>query len=145
MFVTKLITFGFVSLSTSLNFHPIPLNRETSLYDITFDQLGTGKGVIDSLYPDLVQLYGVPYAYPPIDERRFRIPKLMDSWDAQLNFDEYKPMCMQLLFVGNAEWTPGVSEDCLYLNIFVPKQAIENPSAKYPVVVYFHGGAYFFG
>ena len=35
--------------------------------------------------------------------------------------------------------------DCLYLNIWAPKSAVENPDSKLPVQVYFHGGAFFLG
>lgn len=35
--------------------------------------------------------------------------------------------------------------DCLFLDIYVPAAAVENPSSKLPVVSWFYGGAYFFG
>ena len=37
------------------------------------------------------------------------------------------------------------SEDCLFLDIYVPKKAIEDPSLKLPVISWFYGGAYIFG
>lgn len=37
------------------------------------------------------------------------------------------------------------SADCLFLDLYVPAAAIENPSLKLPVVSWFYGGAYFFG
>lgn len=37
------------------------------------------------------------------------------------------------------------SEDCLFLDIYVPKKAIDNPSLKLPVISWFYGGAYIFG
>ena len=41
----------------------------------------------------------------------------------------------------------GVDEivDCLFLDVYVPAAAVENPSLKLPVVSWFYGGAYFFG
>lgn len=36
-------------------------------------------------------------------------------------------------------------EDCLFLDIYVPAAAIENPSLKLPVISWFYGGAYIFG
>ena len=129
------------TVATALDLDPLPPGREKILYNVTFDGLGTGTGFIDTVYPNVVQLYGVPYAYPPINERRFRVPKLMDSWSGTLDFGTYKPMCLQFLF--DAEVL--AAEDCLYVNIYAPKDAIENPDAKYPVMVYFHGGLYFFG
>ena len=37
------------------------------------------------------------------------------------------------------------SEDCLYLDVYVPSKAIKNPNLKLPVVVYIFGGAYILG
>jgi carboxylesterase type B len=39
----------------------------------------------------------------------------------------------------------GTSEDCLYLDIFVPAKAIKYPNLKLPVVVYIFGGGYLMG
>ena len=37
------------------------------------------------------------------------------------------------------------SVDCLFLDLYVPAAAVENPSMKLPVVSWFYGGAYIFG
>ncbi|KAL8954191.1 MAG: hypothetical protein Q9183_007276, partial [Haloplaca sp. 2 TL-2023] len=37
------------------------------------------------------------------------------------------------------------SEDCLFLDLYVPAKAIENPSLRLPVISWFHGGAFTFG
>lgn len=134
---------SFVLFSIVVSIEPVPPERDPTPYEATFDGLGSGTGVVDSFYPNVVQFFGIPYSYPPVNERRFRVPKLMDSWSEKLNLEQYKPLCHQ----GNNEeeekdWEPGVSEDCLYLNIFAPKEAIENPNGNYPVQVYFHGGGY---
>lgn len=39
----------------------------------------------------------------------------------------------------------GGSEDCLFLDVYVPGKALKNPSLKLPVLVYLFGGAYIFG
>ena len=36
-------------------------------------------------------------------------------------------------------------EDCLFLNVYVPKSAIENEDASLPVMVWIHGGGLYFG
>ena len=36
-------------------------------------------------------------------------------------------------------------EDCLLLNIYIPKTVIENPKEKVPVMFYIHGGAMIMG
>lgn len=35
--------------------------------------------------------------------------------------------------------------DCLFLDLYVPAAAVEDPSLKLPIVSWFYGGAYFFG
>ena len=37
------------------------------------------------------------------------------------------------------------SEDCLFLDLYVPGKAIRNPSLKLPVISWYYGGAYIFG
>ncbi|RSL47016.1 hypothetical protein CEP51_015837 [Fusarium floridanum] len=45
-----------------------------------------------------------------------------------------------------AEEEPDASEDCLFLDLYVPKSVIDNPSGTpAPVVVWIHGGAFAFG
>jgi len=90
------------------------------------------------------QLYGVPYALPPVNELRFKIPFLFDEWKDEMYFGHYKPICFQFSLATDATWDPGVSEDCLYMNIWAPREAIEN-GEKLPVQVYFHGGSYNMG
>jgi len=36
----------------------------------------------------------------------------------------------------------GGSEDCLFLDLYVPRKALKDPSMKLPVIVWLHGGAY---
>lgn len=35
--------------------------------------------------------------------------------------------------------------DCLFLDVYVPKKAIDNPSIRLPVISWFYGGAFTFG
>lgn len=37
------------------------------------------------------------------------------------------------------------SEDCLYLNVYVPKVEEKKQNEGLPVIIYFHGGAFMFG
>ena len=97
---------------------------------------------------------GVPFARPPVGSLRFQPPSelpLQSSSSSSLtNISQYKPMCEQtctgggLPTTGNFTCSPaGMSEDCLYLNIYVPRGAFS--SSLLPVLVYFYGGAYMDG
>ncbi|WP_026924166.1 carboxylesterase/lipase family protein [Glycomyces arizonensis] len=76
---------------------------------------------------------GVPYAAPPVGERRWRAAEPVEPWPGVRDATEPGSMCPQL------DWTVGGlagSEDCLFLNVDVPSDA----PGPLPVMVYLHGG-----
>ncbi|XP_030780835.1 carboxylesterase 5A isoform X2 [Rhinopithecus roxellana] len=91
---------------------------------------------------------GVPFAAPPLGPLRFTNPQPASPWDNLREATSYPNLCLQ-----NSEWLRldqhmlkvhypniGVSEDCLYLNIYVPAHA--DVGSKLPVLVWFPGGAF---
>lgn len=93
---------------------------------------------------------GVPFAEPPLGSLRFMLPQLVAKTSSVINATSYAAPCAQFGFATNpASMLPGSSEDCLYLNIFVPPSAAkessssdEGTAASRPVLVFIHGGAY---
>ncbi|MBC2652779.1 carboxylesterase/lipase family protein [Novosphingobium flavum] len=82
---------------------------------------------------------GVPYAAPPVGPLRFRAPQPPKSWRGVRDAVTYGPPSIQNNRDHKA-WVdplPG-SEDCLYLNVWVP----DGKSPNKPVMVWFHGGGY---
>lgn len=79
---------------------------------------------------------GVPYAAPPLDALRFAKPTAHAHWSVPLAATEFGPGCPQPSSPISA---PGV-EDCLSLNIWAP-----NRMKPKPVMVWFHGGAFYLG
>ena len=84
---------------------------------------------------------GIPYAKPPVGERRFKAPEYVDEGDRVFEARYYgksafgahgQSDCIQKL----------TSEDCLYLNIWVNA---DNKTEKKPVMFWIHGGAYVAG
>jgi len=78
---------------------------------------------------------GVPYAAPPVGDRRFRAPSPPAMREAPLVADSYGPACMQdegVFSIGEAGKT---QEDCLYLNVWRPMKA-----GWFPVMFWIHGG-----
>ncbi|XP_048526615.1 juvenile hormone esterase [Dendroctonus ponderosae] len=67
-----------------------------------------------------VAFTGIPFAKPPIGDLRFSNPERADAWTGTLDATRPSPRCAQrnYLFFNN----PAIegSEDCLYLNIYVP-------------------------
>uniref|UniRef100_A0AC34QKH8 Carboxylic ester hydrolase n=1 Tax=Panagrolaimus sp. JU765 TaxID=591449 RepID=A0AC34QKH8_9BILA len=82
---------------------------------------------------------GIPFAAPPVGDRRLEKPIPPSKWSTTLQADKFGPHCVTHYPI----FFPG-SEDCLYLNIFRPKEPSPD-AAGYPVVVWIHGGAYVFG
>ena len=85
---------------------------------------------------------GIPYASPPIGERRFQPPQPPDPWTGIRDATAFGPIAPQLPFlVANGtlevEMPEPQSEDCLYLNIWAPHP----DGRKRPVMVWVHGGA----
>jgi para-nitrobenzyl esterase len=86
---------------------------------------------------------GVPFAAPPVGDLRWRAPQAPKAWTAPRQAKAYGPDCMQNPFPGDAAplgVTP--AEDCLYVNVWTPKAALEAPKAKKPVMVWIYGGGF---
>ena len=81
---------------------------------------------------------GIRYAQAPTGNLRFKPPILY--LDEEGTYDVSSEQCKTCPQLGNNGSVIG-SEDCLFLNVYVPDTAFDNPEFKLPVMVYFHGGA----
>ncbi|NAZ37954.1 carboxylesterase/lipase family protein [Rubellimicrobium sp. CFH 75288] len=99
----------------------------------------TVDGLVEGVAAGGVESFlGLPYAAPPVGERRWRGPQPPEPWDDVRPAAAYGPDCMQQPDPSDVA-PPGVapSEDCLYLNLWRPEGA-----RGLPVLVWIHGGAY---
>ena len=78
---------------------------------------------------------GIPYAQPPTGNLRWRPPKPAESWDGEYDATYTRASCAR------TDFTPTYGEDCLYLNVFVPKAAVKD-GRKVAVGVWLHGGGF---
>jgi para-nitrobenzyl esterase len=80
---------------------------------------------------------GIPFAAPPVGPLRWKAPQPPVPWSGERNASAAGANCMQRLGKDGVSLGEGpVSEDCLTLQVFAPKEA-----RKAPVMVWVHGGA----
>ncbi len=101
----------------------------------------TANGVLEGTYSSGIKIFrGVPYAKPPVGDLRWREPQPAVNWQGVRKADKFGPRAMQLPIYSDMMFrSEGVSEDCLYLNVWTPAQSA---SGKLPVLVYFFGGGF---
>jgi para-nitrobenzyl esterase len=82
---------------------------------------------------------GIPFAAPPVGHLRWKPPQPVENWAGGPQANRFGPRAMQLPLFGDMNFrSPGMSEDCLYLNVWTP--AASNRELL-PVLIYFYGGA----
>jgi para-nitrobenzyl esterase len=84
---------------------------------------------------------GIPYAAPPVGQRRWREPMPVLRWTGVRDATEFGAMCAQtsVFIPGAAESS---KEDCLFLNVWTPEWPAKS---RKPVMVWIHGGGNFAG
>lgn len=86
---------------------------------------------------------GIPFAQPPLADLRWKDPQPVKKWRGILKADHFGPNAMQKPVFGDMNFrSAGMSEDCLYLNVWTPAKSGKE---KLPVLVYFYGGGYVAG
>ena len=86
---------------------------------------------------------GIPYAQPPVDKLRWQRPQPPTPWGYVLDASKDGGTCIHFDAFGTKTVTG--SEDCLYLNVYVPEKPESLVGNEKPVMVWIHGGGYNFG
>lgn len=96
----------------------------------------TQYGAVSGIEKDgCTHFLGIPYAKPPIGELAFLHPQEPEPWEGLLKADHASPNPIQH---DGTFALDNNSQDCLYLNVFVPQGETE----KMPVLVWIYGGSY---
>lgn len=100
---------------------------------------------------DVDVYYGIPFARPPIGALRFKHPQPAEPWNGVRNAVTKPNSCFQSpdtsfnRFSGVEMWNPNtpMSEDCLYLNVWVPRGFGSQPPRA--TLVWIFGGGFWSG
>ncbi|KAG4424053.1 hypothetical protein IFR04_002749 [Cadophora malorum] len=110
--------------------------------------VGTVYGLINGTHPGVAQFLGIPFAEPPVGERRWT-PSVAKAPVGDIDATSFSPSCPQYdtsipstyeIDARNFLISGPMSEDCLTLSIWAPFTAANNCSEKLPVVVWIYGG-----
>ncbi len=117
----------------------------TILTAFAADRVKVQSGVLEGAgaQSDGVRIFrGVPFAAPPVGGMRWKEPQPVSRWKGVHQAAQFGPRCMQQPLFSDMNFrSNGVSEDCLYLNIWTPAKP-RKQKPLLPVLVYFYGGGF---
>jgi para-nitrobenzyl esterase len=147
VFAVAAVTVGVIALvsagpsAKSASAQPVPCTAPT-----VQTKYGPVCGIVSTTtLPDSTTLSGVnewlgiPYAAPPVGNRRFEPPQAPTPWTTTLTATAFGSECTQTSGSGST-FTVNGSENCLFVNVWAPASA--TATSNLPVLVHIHGGGF---
>jgi glutamate-1-semialdehyde 2,1-aminomutase len=119
-------------------------------------QVETTSGIVHGFYNNSAEtvrtFLGIPYAEPPVGERRFAPAMRKSRMHGVFDASSFGPPCPGLFTFSNESiWTvlpynpwntAGMSEDCLSINVWAPAAKHKKAKGKKAVMMYIYGGGF---
>nr|WP_315190558.1 carboxylesterase family protein [uncultured Flavobacterium sp.] len=106
-------------------------------------QITISSGIVEGEFDiktNIQSFKGIPFAQPPVGDLRWKAPQPVTSWNGVKQTKKFGPRAIQSNVFGDMGFrSDGMSEDCLYLNVWSPAKSADE---KLPVLVYFYGGGF---
>jgi para-nitrobenzyl esterase len=135
----------FMRTLLSLSLLTIPLAFAAVAQQPSALQVKTANGILEGTAEagGVRSFKGIPFAQPPIGDLRWKEPQPAKNWTNVRPAKKFGPRAMQRAVFGDMGFrSDGMSEDCLYLNVWTPAKSAGD---RLPVLVYFYGGGFIAG
>jgi para-nitrobenzyl esterase len=112
---------------------------------------GVLEGVPFGSTRDEMMFLGIPFAAPPIGERRWKPPQPVEKWQVTRKANRYGGDCFEaedphsddltkeMVQTVDPYFTYRHDEDCLYLNVWTTNLPQDHSGGELPVMVWIHG------
>ncbi|HEY2468281.1 MAG TPA: carboxylesterase family protein [Terracidiphilus sp.] len=119
-------------MGVSAGLHADPLKVKTEQGKVVGKTINEGK---------VRAFLGLPYAAPPVGDLRWKVPQPAAKWKGDRDATKFGAHCAQgRVFEDMVFQDAAPSEDCLFVNVYVPADATNK--SKLPVMFWIHGGGY---
>lgn len=143
MKLNKLLSIAALGITAHALTFPAAASTAEIMHPTSVMRIDSGplRGIDDG---ELVSYLGIPYAAPPVGPLRWQPPRPPVAWKETLDAIRPGNACVQNADLG-AFATSGGKEDCLYLNVYIPKNKRGRAEAGLPVFFWIHGGSLWVG